>query len=94
MFGTIDLPDGTKHIYLASSRQDIAAVFVQDREEGLFTGVIEPLQPAEIAVTPRFRVRRIPVGGIVLVMLGLTLMALGFVMNEPLAWFIYDMIHK
>lgn len=85
MFGTIDQPDGSKYIYLASGRQDVVRTVRS----------IEPLfQPAEIDPEPRTRVPRVPVGAMGMIVLGLALMAVGFLMNEPVSWAIYRWIHS
>lgn len=86
MFGTIDLPNGNKHVYLASSRRAVARMW----DDGLSVVIEAPEKPVE----RRSHVPRVPVGGIVLVMLGMTLMAFGLVLNEPVSLFIYGLIHN
>lgn len=98
MVGEIPLRDGTTYMYIAQTPK-FHGVPIQDthpQEDGLsFTGVMDAFveEPQSHAKT-RVRVPRVPVGGIVMVMAGLILVAFGLVMNSPVSWFIYNMIHK
>lgn len=98
MCGEIDLPDGTTYIYPAESFkvEQIPALDVHPQEDGLtFTGVMEAfVEDPQSHAKGRARVPRVPVGSIVMVMLGLALMAFGLVLREPTAWFIFNLIHK
>jgi len=59
-----------------------------------FTGVMEALDKApQSHAKGRTDVPGIPVWALVLIFAGLVLMAIGWLLNEPVAWFIYRLIH-
>lgn len=57
------------------------------------TGVIRAVEAPQMPAKPTAYVPRVPVGGIVMIVLGLALMGIGFVLRDETAWLIYDMIH-
>ena len=92
MFGEIELPDGTRYIYPAETPR-----FVQVPPVDIVTvsGVVRAFdKEPQSHAKGRTSLPRVPVGAVALIMLGLALMAVGFLMNEPLAWFIFGVIHR
>lgn len=65
------------------------------RDDGLsWTGVMDAFSEGpENDAEGHNHVPRVPVGAIVMVALGLALMGIGFVMNEPVSWWVYGVLH-
>jgi hypothetical protein len=64
-------------------------------DDGLsWTGIMEAfVEVPQSHAKGRIHVPRVPVGGIVMIMLGLVLMTIGFGLNGPISWWLYGMLH-
>jgi hypothetical protein len=91
VFGEIALPDGTMYLYPAETPRFLE---VPPADIVTVSGVVRAFdKEPQSHAKGRTSLPRVPVGAVALIVLGLTLMAIGFLMNEPLAWLIYGVIH-